>query len=122
MKLATGIDLVEISRVQRAIERHGERFLKRIYTARELDLFGENMASLAGRFAAKEAVSKALGSGLGKVSPVHIEVLRNELNAPVLYLHGEAKQRADLLGLTEWSLSLSHTSTQAIAMVVAVGE
>ena len=122
MKLATGVDLIEISRVQGVIERQGERFLKRIYTPRELELVGDNMASLAARFAAKEAVSKALGSGLGKVSPQHIEVLRNEANAPVLYLHDEAKQRADLLDLGDWSISLSHTDTHAIAMVVAIGK
>jgi holo-[acyl-carrier protein] synthase len=122
MKLATGVDLIEIRRIKGAIERHGERFLKRVYTARELELAEEDVAFLAVRFAAKEAVSKALGTGLGKVSPLHIEVLRNDASAPVLFLHSEAQQRANLLDLQTWSISLSHTGTHAIAMVVAIGE
>ena len=122
MKLATGVDLVEISRIKSAIERHGERFLQRVYTAREIELADGNVEFLAARFAAKEAVSKALGTGLGKVSPLHIEVLRNDTNAPVLFLHSEAQQRSNLLDLQNWSISLSHTDTHAIALVVAIGE
>ena len=122
MKLATGVDLVEISRIKAAIERHGERFLKRVFTTREVELAEGDVAFLAARFAAKEAVSKALGTGLGKVSPLHIEVLRNEVNAPVLFLQSEAQQRANLLDLQTWSISLSHTATHAIALVVAVGD
>jgi holo-[acyl-carrier protein] synthase len=122
MKLATGVDLVEIKRIQSAIERHGERFLNRVFTAREIELAEGDIAFLAARFAAKEAVSKALGTGLGTVSPLHIEVLRNEANAPVLFLQSEAQQRANLLDLQTWSISLSHTNMHAIALVVAVGE
>ena len=121
MKLSNGVDLIKISRVQATIDRQGERFLKRIYTAAELALVGDNTASLAVRFAAKEAVSKALGSGLGKVSPLHIEILRDETGAPVLHLHAEAQHLAGLLGLDTWSISLSHTDEYAIAMVVALG-
>ena len=122
MKLTTGIDLIEIDRVERAIERHGKNFLERIYTPKEIDKFGKSIESLAVRFAAKEAVSKALGTGIGDVSWREIEILRDEMDAPVLQLHGKARQRADLLGLFTWSVSLSHTETHAIAMVVAVGE
>jgi holo-[acyl-carrier protein] synthase len=121
MKLATGVDLVEIERIQDTIERYGERFLRRIYTPRELSQVGGNMASLAARFAAKEAVAKALGTGIGAVRWQEIEVLHGPEREPLLELHGEARQRADLLGLSSWSISLSHTSTYAIAMVVAAG-
>ncbi|MBN1669244.1 MAG: holo-ACP synthase [Anaerolineales bacterium] len=120
-QLACGVDLVEIERVAAAIDRQGERFTQRIFTARELAQVDGNPASLAARFAAKEAVSKALGSGLGKVSPLYIEILRKENGAPELYLHAEARQRAELLGLRSWAISLSHTATHAIAMVVAGG-
>ena len=121
MKLSTGVDILEIDRLKDVIERHGERFLKRVYTPRELAQVGNNTASLAARFAAKEAVSKALGTGLGIVSFQHVEILRDEARAPVLYLHGKARQRADLLGLQTWSVSLSHTDEHAIAFVVASG-
>ena len=121
MKLSTGVDILEIDRLKDVIERHGERFLKRVYTPRELAQVGNNTASLAARFAAKEAVSKALGTGLGIVSFQHVEILRDEARAPLLYLHGEARQRADLHGLQTWSLSLSHSDEYAIAFVVASG-
>lgn len=122
MPLSTGVDLVEIKRLEDAISRHGERFLKRIFTARELDEVGQNTASLAARFAAKEAVSKALGTGIGPVNWREIEILRGPARQPVLMLHGAAQRLADELRLTSWSLSLSHTATHAIAMVVAGGE
>jgi holo-[acyl-carrier protein] synthase len=122
MKLTTGVDLIEIERIQDAIERHGERFLQRVYTDRELDLCGQASASLAVRFAAKEAVAKALGTGIGEVRWQDIEILRDEARAPLLYLHGQAEALAALLGLRTWSLSLSHTGSHAIAFVVAMGE
>ena len=121
MKVAAGVDLIEIGRLQGTIQRHGDRFLKRVFTQRELDEVGQDMPSLAGRFAAKEAVAKALGTGIGAVAWQEIEVLRGEARQPLLHLHGEASRLADSLGLQEWSLSLSHTHTHAIAMVVAIG-
>jgi len=81
-----------------------------------------SLASLAARFAAKEAVAKALGCGIGQVSWQEIEILRDDANAPVLHLHGAAQALADKIGLTTWSLSLSHTETHAIAFVAAIGE
>lgn len=121
MLLSTGVDLVEIQRLQNAIDRYGERFLKRIFTPRELEEVGNNTASLAARFAAKEAVAKALGSGIGAVNWREIEVWRGPERQPVLQLHGAAQSLSDELRLTRWSLSLSHTATHAIAMVVAAG-
>ena len=120
MKLATGVDLIEIQRVEDAITRNGERFLRRVYTADELAVCGEDMASLAVRFAAKEAVAKALGCGIGEVRWLEIEILRDEVRAPILHLRGAAQELADELGLGSWSLSLSHTKMHAVAFVVAV--
>jgi holo-[acyl-carrier protein] synthase len=121
MKLATGVDLVDIARVREAIELHGERFIARIFTAAEQQECGGRVASLAARFAAKEAAAKALGTGIGTVRWIDIEVRGDENNAPHLYLHGEGEKLAQKLGLSEWSVSLSHTESQAIAIVVAVG-
>jgi holo-[acyl-carrier protein] synthase len=121
LKVSTGTDLVEIDRFQAAVQRHGERFLNRVFTEQELAEAGRNLASLAARFAAKEAVSKALGTGIGPISWREIEVLRGEARQPLLHLHGEASRRAASLGLSTWSLSLSHTQAMAVAMVVAVG-
>jgi holo-[acyl-carrier protein] synthase len=122
MKLTTGVDIVEIQRFAGTIERQGERFKQRFFTAQELEQVGENLASLAARFAAKEAVSKALGTGMGKVRPIEMEVLRDEQRAPHLHLHGEARRVAESLGLQTWSVSLSHSAEYAVAFVVAIGE
>lgn len=121
MKLATGVDLIEIERVHVAIETHGERFLQRVFTPRELKERGERVESLAGRFAAKEAAAKALGCGIGEVTWKEIEVLPDEVGAPCLVLHGAAERIAREKGLTEWSVSLSHSRSHAIAMVTAIG-
>jgi holo-[acyl-carrier protein] synthase len=121
MTLRTGVDLLEISRLQDALERHGERFLARIYTPAERNLCAGQAASLAARFAAKEAVAKALGTGLGDIAWTDIEILRADSGAPVLRLYGKASSLADELGLREWSLSISHTHEYAVALVVANG-
>jgi holo-[acyl-carrier protein] synthase len=122
MKLSTGVDLIEIDRVQTVIARHGEKYLNRIYTSNELEQSSRRPESLAVRFAAKEAVSKALGCGIGEVAFKDIEVLSDEHNAPVLRLHGAAERKAGELGLKTWSISLSHDLKQAIVMVVAIGD
>ena len=121
MILQTGVDLIEISRIEDAVFRHGEHYLKRIYTPSELELCAKRVESLAGRFAAKEAVAKALGCGIGDVGWKEIEILDDAQHAPALHLHGNAVQKADELGLTNWSVSLSHSQSQAIAFVVAIG-
>ncbi|MGW8249030.1 MAG: holo-ACP synthase [Anaerolineales bacterium] len=122
MPLSTGVDLVEIQRLQNAVDRYGGRFLDRIFTPRELGEVGHNTASLAARFAAKEAVAKALGTGIGPVNWREVEILRGPERQPVLRLHGAAQQLAAEQHLKSWSLSLSHTATHAIAMVVASGD
>jgi holo-[acyl-carrier protein] synthase len=121
MTLRTGVDLCEISRLYDAIERHGERFLGRVFTSTEREQCGENYASLAARFAAKEAVAKALGTGLGPVAFTDIEIVRGENREPILQLHGKALEKANELRLTEWAISLSHTQAYAMASVVATG-
>lgn len=122
MQLTNGVDLIEVARIAGAIERHGERFLTRIYTAHELEQVGMNMSSLAARWAAKEAVAKALHTGIGDIEWTEIEILRGENKEPVLYLHGKAQTLAEELGLHTWSISLSHTHEHAIAQVVAFGK
>lgn len=122
MKLATGIDLLEIDRLRDAIAAHGERFLQRIFTEQELAANAQKVESLAGRFAAKEAVAKALGCGIGDVAWKEIEILRAESGAPQLVLHGAAERMAREQGLTAWSLSLSHSQSHAVAVAVAMGK
>lgn len=121
MSLVTGIDIIEIERIRRVIQRHGEAFLRRIYTATELTEADGNASSLAARFAAKEAVSKALGCGIGPVSWQEIEICRGPANRPLLRLYGAAASLSASLGLNEWSLSLSHSQEYAVAVAVALG-
>ena len=122
MKIATGVDIIEIERFEGTMDRQGQRFKKRFYTARELEQVGDNIASLAVRFAAKEAISKALGTGMGKTRPIEMEVVRDDVRAPHVHLHGEAKRIAENLGLHTWSISLSHSDKYAVAFVVAMGD
>ena len=120
--ISSGVDLIEIERVTQAIERHGERFLNRIFTPQELAELKGNPASLAGRFAAKEAAAKALGTGIGLVAWQEIEILRGPAREPLLFLHGAAAELAAQKHLTKWTVSLSHTETLAVAAVFAIGE
>jgi holo-[acyl-carrier protein] synthase len=120
--IRSGIDIIEIERVENGINRYGVRFLKRIFTPQELLDCAGNVASLSARFAAKEAAAKALGCGIGKVSWLDVEVQRTSNHQPELVLHGAAKDLAKKLKLTVWSVSLSHTRQNAIAMVIALGE
>jgi holo-[acyl-carrier protein] synthase len=99
-----------------------ERFLARVFTPQELEDARDSSLHLAGRFAAKEAVAKALGCGIGPVSWQEIEIRRGQAGEPVLVLYGKARQMADDLGLTTWSVSISHTKEYALAMAVACGE
>ena len=125
--LATGVDLVEIPRIARAVERFGERFLERVYTPDEVYFSRGRPAELAARFAAKEAVSKALGVGMRVLSPLGIswrdvETLNERTGKPYVILHGRASELAEAQGLDEWAISLSHDGGLAIAFVVAMGD
>ncbi len=115
-----GVDMIECQRIATGIDRLGERFLNRFFTAGERLDCADKPQRLAARFAGKEAVSKALGTGIGDFRWVDIEIRTNgERRRPQLYLHGKAKMLADELGLTDWDISLSHTASMAIAVAVA---
>lgn len=115
---AVGVDLIEVDRVARAVERHGERFLERCFTEAELAYCGRRAPELAARFAAKEAAAKALGTGIGTVGWREIEVVRAPSGRPTLALHGAARDLARERGLGEPLISISHTREHAIAFVV----
>lgn len=118
--IAVGIDIIEIARIQRTYNDFGERFLNRVYTERERNRYRGRVDELAARFAAKEATSKALGTGIAGIRWREMEVLPNRRGKPVLILHGRAAERARQLGLTDFSVSLTHSRTDAMAFVVAV--
>jgi len=121
MMLRVGVDLIEVARIQQALERHGERFYARFFTPLEQEQCRDNAASLAARFAAKEAAAKALGTGIGDVRWVEIEVQSDERKRPYLVLYGRAAELAAEIGLHTWDVSLSHTREHAMAFVVALG-
>jgi len=119
--LRIGVDMVEIERIRQAMDRHGERFFARFFTAAERAQSRDNPARLAARFAAKEAVSKALGTGIGDICWIDIEVRSDDGGQPRLHLSNEAARLAAEMGLHDWQVSLSHTQEYAIAFVVALG-
>jgi len=114
-----GVDIVELGRIERAVQRHGERFLNRVYTEAELAYCRGNVARLAARWAAKESMSKALGTGWRGIEWRELEVVRELSGRPAVALHGRAEAIAENLGLTQWALSLSHSEGYAIAFVIA---
>ena len=122
--LTTGVDLIEIARVERILTRYGNRFLERVFTPAEILYCRARPAELAARFAAKEAVSKALGVGVRMMARDGInwreaEIVGDARGKPLVRLHGHAAERAAELGLSEWAVSLSHAQDHAIAFVVA---
>lgn len=119
--IAVGVDLVERSRALRTFERFGERFLRRVFTPLEIAQAQGQPARLIGRFVAKEATSKALGTGIGKVSWQDIEIVRQDGGKPLLRLTGAAAARAAELRLVAFDLSISDTHGHVMAVVVGVG-
>jgi len=119
--LAVGVDMVEISRIEAVLERHGDRFMQRVYTQGERAYANGRPSALAARWAAKEATAKALGTGIGQVSFQEIEVICNTRGKPDLHLYGNAARLAARLHLTQFALSLSHTADYALAFVVGTG-
>src|SRR5246500_5108625 len=121
MIVGSGIDLVEITRIEQSVERFGQRFLDRIYTAAEQTycLRKRRAAeSLAARFAAKEAGAKALGTGISRgVHWLEIEVVREPGGRPSLQFHGRAAEVARRLGAHRSALSITHTAAVALASV-----
>lgn len=120
--VTSGIDVIEIERIERAVKRWGERFLNRIYTESEIAYCRGRAQRLAGRFAAKEAASKALGVGVRYIRWRDIEILPDRRGKPHVFLHGRAAEVAAHLGLTDFEVSITHSRTDAIVIVIAWGE
>jgi holo-[acyl-carrier protein] synthase len=113
-----GVDIIEIGRVQGVLDRWGTRFVNRIYTPAEIEYCRGRVPELAVRFAGKEAVMKALGTGRRGVSWRDIEILADKRRAPLVFLHGRARRRARRLGMKDVAISLSHSRDYAVASVV----
>ena len=121
MLLRTGVDMVDIGKLASMIEISADAFLESSWTAQERRYCGDRIDRLAARWAAKEATMKALGGGLGAISPLEVEVTAVEGQMPELALSGNAASRAAGLGIETWSLSLTHEDPLAIAFVVGLG-
>ena len=125
MILGIGVDLVEIERIDLAIERQGDHFLRRVLTDREIAYCSKMRTpgpNYAARFAAKEAVSKAFGTGIGeRLGFLDIEVCHADSGAPFIVLHGPAAEFARERGVEKIHLSLSHTDKCAVAQIVIEG-
>lgn len=120
--LSVGIDLIEVGRIQAAIARYGNRFLARVFTEKELHYCQGRTHQLAARFAAKEAMSKALGTGIHYPNGIawhEVEIVADARGKPIVRLTGAAAQRAAQLNLRSFAVSLSHTREHAIALIVA---
>lgn len=116
----TGVDIMELDRIEKAVARWGDRFLLRIYTPGELAYCRGRINSLAGRWAAKEAIMKALGTGWSRgIRWIDLEVVRLPGGPPTVSLHGLAQEYAEAQGIRHWSLSLSHSRDYAVAFALA---
>ncbi|MBW8042124.1 MAG: holo-[acyl-carrier-protein] synthase [Planctomycetes bacterium] len=124
--IAHGIDLVDCPRIEDMIKQHGERFINRVFTASEQAYADSNKnraEKLAGRFAAKEAILKLIGTGWrGKIAWTDIEIVNNASGQPEVTLNGEVKKLAHGLGIKHISVSITHTANFAIASAVALAE
>ncbi len=124
--IAHGIDLVDFPRIEEMIERHGERFVNRVFTAAEQKYANAHRNSVekyAGRFAAKEAILKLVGTGWrGKIAWTDVEVVNDPSGQPVVRLSGEVKEIAEKLGIRQISISITHTANFAIASAVALAQ
>ena len=125
MIIGLGVDIAEVDRMQAAIERRGEPFLRRVFTEKErayCERFRNKYERYAGRFAAKEAAMKALGTGWRRgVRWVDLEVVRQMGGRPTLVLHGEAKKISERMGVKSIAMSITHTAAQAFAQVLFEG-
>ena len=122
MIIGLGVDIAEVPRIKAAIERRGQPFLRRVYTPNEIaycESFKNKFERYAGRFAAKEATMKALGTGWrGGIRWVDLEVVRQQSGRPTIALAGEAAKIAAALGVRRISVSITHTASQALAQVI----
>jgi len=125
--IGIGMDIVEISRIERGLERFGGRFIRRILSPAEMSIMPETPVRqaefIAARFAAKEAAVKALGTGFAEgIAPAEIETLRDRAGAPLLRFSGKALCRAEASGVTKTFVTLTHTRGLAAAMVCLEGK
>jgi len=124
--VAHGIDLVDCPRIAEMVERHGERFIDRVFTKAEqayAKSTKNEIEKLAGRFAAKEAILKLMGTGWrGKIAWTDIEVVNNAMGQPEVTLAGEVEKIAEKLGIRHVSVSITHTANFAIASAVALAQ
>jgi holo-[acyl-carrier protein] synthase len=119
MATSVGVDIVEIERVAAVVRRWNEKFLDRVFTEAENRYCRGRIPELAARFAGKEAISKALGTGIRGLAWREMEILPDARGKPLVLLHGGARARAEALGLSHFAISLSHSREYAVAMVVA---
>jgi len=120
VNVAVGVDIIEIERVRGILVRHGERFLQRVFTELEIQQCRSRPLKLAGRFAAKEAISKALGTGMHGISWRELEVVQLSTGRPSVRLYGNASLRAQELGLSAFDVSISDLAAFSIAVAVGV--
>ncbi|GAC1450027.1 MAG: hypothetical protein NVS2B12_07630 [Ktedonobacteraceae bacterium] len=120
VNIAVGIDIIEVDRVRKVYERHRERFLNRVFTPLEVAQCRGKITRLAGRFAAKEAISKALGTGMRGVAWREMEVVQLRSGRPSVRLYGNAKRRAEQLGLSAFDVSIADLVQTSIAIAVGV--
>jgi holo-[acyl-carrier protein] synthase len=124
--IAHGIDLVDFPRIEEMVKEHDKRFLDRVFTPAEqayADANKNRIEKLAGRFAAKEAVLKLLGTGWrGKIAWTDIEIINNPAGQPLVTVSGEVKRLVDKLGIKQISVSITHTANFAIASAVALAK
>ena len=122
--IAHGIDLVDFPRIEEMVKEHDKRFLDKVFTSAEQAYADSNknrIEKLAGRFAAKEAVLKLLGTGWrGKIAWTDIEIINNPAGQPLVTVSGEVKRLVDKLGIKQISVSITHTANFAIASAVAL--
>ena len=124
--VAHGIDLVECDRIAELLAKHRDRFLRRVLTPAEIDRaeqYKNSVPFVAGRWAAKEAILKTIGTGWrGKIAWTDMEILPNDLGDPMVTLNGETARRADVLGISRMMLSITHTRQYAAASAIGVRE
>ncbi len=119
MPTSVGVDIIEIERIAAVVQRWQHRFLDRVFTEADLHYCRGRIPELAARFAGKEAISKALGTGIRGLAWRDMEILPDPLGKPLVTLHGRARLRAQTIGLQQFAVSLSHSREYAVAMVVA---
>jgi holo-[acyl-carrier protein] synthase len=120
ISVSSGVDLVEIERLENLNPNIKERFLRRVFTPAELEDSKKSPVHLAGKFAAKEAASKALGCGIGEIGWQDLEILGNPSGKPELSFHAAAQRKVEELHWSSWSVSISHTRQNAVAVVTAL--